>query len=756
MSQPKFSRKDHESAQIEETELPSETDWKGLSLLKYSASVQSIASAIASWRWSSSFDFSEVQARFAALLLELGLGPGSLYSEVVNDAPDLTVYPECEWDAEVRLGEDMCLSERAFLGERKRRMKASFAKLMGVPESQVDERDLPIVAIAGSGGGYRAMLNTLGSLSAADSMGLLDCITYTAGVSGSCWALGVLYSGVAGSHAPNDAAQFIKDRIQTSYLDTATLDALITPPTNKYLLSGILRKAAGPTGMVSLVDLYGTLLSSRLFVPHDTHALDFRHLSLHFFRRNVDDGKLPLPILSAIQATPMDKAQALRDIKAKKTRSVNSTREDALSQEQGSLEHDFRCLWYEFTPYEIGCDEIGGKNDYDRTFLCGQFTDDYCSVDTFVVARTTVSKREEYRTSSRVKLHYTRGDFWIRFLRLPQGRCVSTPRRQFIYGGGAQACFREIQPTLQLLPEQLYRWLEEIVTENENDLGLIHPVLPDQLPNFLKGLDGQLRYGSPPDLTERETLSFMEVMHLPAYVRKTSLIFAAELNIPYSPLLRRNVDCIIALDASADSQDLWFTKAEELAAKRGLSTWPRGTGWPSRVQCPEATTEPTIAMSSDEVNLKLAHTQESALAKQIERLESTEDRDMPEGAPLSSCEVWIGSSTSDGADSSRLDDLDEEALLQRDGIGVVYLPLVPNEQRVPGFDPFVVSTWRREASAEESQKLLDVAEANFTESREKIVRLLRAIWLRKKRERTHRVWEHDLVRLRKRLRDHLH
>lgn len=36
----------------------------------------------------------------------------------------------------------------------------------------------------------------------------------------------------------------------------------------------------------------------------------------------------------------------------------------------------------------------------------------------------------------------------------------------------------------------------------------------------------------------------------------------AELNIPYYPLLRRDIDCIIALDASADSQDLWFTKAE--------------------------------------------------------------------------------------------------------------------------------------------------------------------------------------------------
>ena len=50
---------------------------------------------------------------------------------------------------------------------------------------------------------------------------------------GSCWALGVLYSGVAGSYTPRDAAAHAKERIQTSYLDMETLDALVKPPTNK-------------------------------------------------------------------------------------------------------------------------------------------------------------------------------------------------------------------------------------------------------------------------------------------------------------------------------------------------------------------------------------------------------------------------------------------------------------------------------------------------------------------------------------------
>lgn len=88
----------------------------------------------------------------------------------------------------------------------------------------------------------------------------------------------------------------------------------------------------------------------------------------------------------------------------------------------------------------------------------------------------------------------------------------------------------------------------------------------------------------------------------------------------------------------------------------------------------------------------------------------------PRRGSLASCEVWIGSSESNASDSARLDDLDEAALLRRDGIGIVYIPLAANEARVPGFDPSTVSTWRREVTAAESQALLDVAEVNASRS----------------------------------------
>ncbi|KAI0666447.1 FabD/lysophospholipase-like protein [Trametes maxima] len=712
-----------------EGEKSSKTDWQGLSFLKSSIPVQSISSTISTWTWPVALptpDFqwptplpvTELQERFSALLLELGLGPGSLYDRIVNSPPNPAIHPECEWDAEVRLGEELCLPERVFLGERRRRMKASFARLMGVSESEVDERDLPIVAIAGSGGGYRAMLNTLGSLTAAQSSGLLDCVTYTAGVSGSCWALGILYSGVSGSCEPRSAATHARDRIRVSYLDMDTLDALTTPPTNSYLLAGLIRKAAGPNGAPSLVDLYGTLLASRLYTPSDATKLDPRHLSMHLYRRNLDNGALPLPILSAIQhVTPPEKAEAIKEVAEEKTFSISRRRECALANKQERLEKDIRWLWYEFTPYEVGCDEIGAwipSWSLGRQFHNGKNTERKPELSFSILA----------------------GIFGSAF-------CASLKHY-----------FREVEPALKLLPEQLYTWLEEIVTENEGDLGLIHPVLPDQLPNFLKGLDGQLRFGSPPDITDHDTLSFMDA--------------GAELNIPYYPFLRRNVDCIIALDASADSQDLWFTRAEELAAKRGLSTWPRGATWPARVRpgdkgAAETSRVPQYEASTpDTANLKLAQTQESALAKQTDKAGATEQRGMPEETKppsrgqLNTCEVWIGSSKTSNEISARLDDLDEAALLQRDGIAVVYIPLMPNESRVPGFDPFSISTWRREVSEEESQRLLDVAEGNFTESEEKIVRLLRAVWQRKRMERQKRQWKARLATLHEHLGEPLH
>ena len=67
----------------------------------------------------------------------------------------------------------------------------------------------------------------------------------------------------------------------------------------------------------------------------------------------------------------------------------------ANKEKEQYLAQDIRWLWYEFTPYEVGCDEIGGKFD-SRIFLVAvpRFKRSPCfSVDTFVGFRSTVRER---------------------------------------------------------------------------------------------------------------------------------------------------------------------------------------------------------------------------------------------------------------------------------------------------------------------------------------------------------------------------
>lgn len=58
----------------------------------------------------------------------------------------------------------------------------------------IDPEDLPLLAIAGSGGGYRAMFGFTASLEALQKRKWLDATHWLAGVSGSCWTIAALYT----------------------------------------------------------------------------------------------------------------------------------------------------------------------------------------------------------------------------------------------------------------------------------------------------------------------------------------------------------------------------------------------------------------------------------------------------------------------------------------------------------------------------------------------------------------------------------
>lgn len=249
----------------------------------------------------------------------------------------------------------------------------------------------------------------------------------------------------------------------------------------------------------------------------------------------------------------------------------------------------------------------------------------------------------------------------------------------------------------------------------------------------------------------------------------------ALLNIPYYPLLRREVDCMIALDASADSQVCKFLyasiivltlkriygllapsvsfqvscicismshKGTEYASRRGLSTWPKGARWPALLQSSsESNNEPikdisdTTRMGKHNANRALAEAQEkeaSGQAKKVSEPEGTsftgaedsktrgsrlrsldqpgpDDDEKPSvPRPIGACNIWMGSSTG-SQEPTPLEKLEEEDLMRRDGIAIVYNPLIPNKV-VPDFDPMGVSTWLFSMEKEESEKLLKVSQ----------------------------------------------
>lgn len=101
-----------------------------------------------------------------------------------------------------------------------------------------------------------------------------------------------------------------------------------------------------PLVTVSLTDLYGTLVCSRILVPDDISKLDPAQLSLHGFRRFVDTGALPMPIFTAISRhlpAPLDKEEST--VKSVKSSAVDTWQARRLAQEQKRIEDEARWLW---------------------------------------------------------------------------------------------------------------------------------------------------------------------------------------------------------------------------------------------------------------------------------------------------------------------------------------------------------------------------------------------------------------------------
>lgn len=643
---------------------------------------------------------------------ELNMAPGSLADDIWKEAQNPEINPEIEYAASVRVSDDICDEEKQFLQNRKLATRIALAKYLGLPEESVHPDDVPCIAMVGSGGGLRALVAGTGSMLAAAEDGLFDCVTYTAGVSGSCW-LQSLFNSSLGERRLDRLVNHLKARIgiHIAYPVDA-LAALNSAPTNKFLLSGFVEKLKGDRNAeLGLVDVYGLLLAARLLVPKGELGVDSRDLKISNQRDYIKHGENPMPIYTAVRHEIPIIEELSEEEKQKETAS-EATKERAVREAWFE--------WFEITPYEMFCEEFGA------------------GIPTWALGR-------KFEGGNDVP-HEETG------LRTPELRL---PLLLGIFGSAFCATlshyYREVRPLVKGMMG--FGSIDDMIEGRNQDLSKVHPIDPASIPNFAYGMEGKLPESAPESIYQSTHLKLMDA--------------GMSNNLPIYPLLRpgREVDVLIAFDASADVKtDNWLSVVDGYARQRGVKGWPIGVGWPKPSDTAEKTEEQleeAQASSAAEAEAKLEEAQEDQavhLEKVASRQEEPRSLDVEDTGDLGYCTVWVGTTEErtekDEPPLSKAVKEDWQLMEPNAGIAVVYLPFLANP-KVEGVDPTVsdyMSTWNFVYTPEDIDNVVKLARANFDEGREQLRGTVRAVYERKKRLREEREAKEKEERFRRKVR----
>ncbi|KFP40899.1 Cytosolic phospholipase A2 epsilon, partial [Chlamydotis macqueenii] len=220
----------------------------------------------------------------------------------------------CHQDLDMRFGFNLCSEEMAFLGKRKRYVASALKNVFHL-QQDLQDFEVPVVAIITTGGGLKSMTGLYGSLMGLKKLNLLDCVTYISGLSGTTWTMANLYRDAywsqkdLDSHIGEAQKQATKCKMGCFSMDRMKYY-------NKQLCQ---RKEEGYR--TSFIDLWGLMIEYLLNDGKDSHKLSEQ-------REALCDGQNPLPIYVSV---------CVRD-----NYSTNDFKE-----------------WVEFTPYEVGLLKYG-------------------------------------------------------------------------------------------------------------------------------------------------------------------------------------------------------------------------------------------------------------------------------------------------------------------------------------------------------------------------------------------------------------
>ncbi|XP_066133068.1 cytosolic phospholipase A2 beta [Saccopteryx bilineata] len=233
----------------------------------------------------------------------------------------------------VRLGCGPCAEEQAFLSRRKQVVAQALKQALQL-DGDLQDDEIPVVAVMATGGGIRAMTSLYGQLAGLRELGLLDCISYITGASGSTWALANLYEDPEWSQ--KDLAgptELLKTQVTKSKL------GVLAPRQLQWYRQELAERArlGHPTCFTNLWALINEALLHG--EPHDHKLSDQREA--------LSRGQNPLPIYCALN-----------------TKGKNLT-----TFEFGE--------WCEFSPYEVGFPKYGAfipSELFGSEFFMGRLT----------------------------------------------------------------------------------------------------------------------------------------------------------------------------------------------------------------------------------------------------------------------------------------------------------------------------------------------------------------------------------------------
>uniref|UniRef100_A0AAR2J3Z1 Phospholipase A2 n=1 Tax=Pygocentrus nattereri TaxID=42514 RepID=A0AAR2J3Z1_PYGNA len=219
---------------------------------------------------------------------------------------------------DLRFSLALCDKEKLYRQRRRERVMLGIKKLLDMEKPRFlpsAPHEVPVIAVVGSGGGFRAMVAFSGVMKALYESGVLDCATYVAGLSGSTWYMSTLYSH---PEFPKQGPEQINKELMKS-VSSNPLRLLLPQHITNYVQALWSKKAGGQP--VTFTDIFGMLIGETL-IPARMDS------KLSELQEKINEAQSPMPLFTCLHVKPDVSELMFAD-------------------------------WVEFSPYEIGMAKYG-------------------------------------------------------------------------------------------------------------------------------------------------------------------------------------------------------------------------------------------------------------------------------------------------------------------------------------------------------------------------------------------------------------